>query len=501
MQQVFPPSHDPFTHPDWLPKLKNYPHFDAPIPLRKIPSIVKNTAIVASNQFFPFLFYYEEPPKFGRTKAKPRKIRFAARKDSYILSYYRYLLSQKYEEKLKLENLHSSVIAYRKVPCENGKGNKCNIHFARDAFAEIINRQNCYAVALDISSYFENIDHQHLYKLWCDLISFQDLPPDHMNVYKNITRYAEVDFEKVCNILGYKDSVVIDGVKKYGFKDISREDFYNDKEYRQLCSPKIFREKIVGAKIIHNNTNNFGIPQGSPISDLLANLNLLNFDREIASHANTHSIYYRRYSDDILLILPKNENLLKETLSLVSKTLKSSGEQLKIKETKTVAKDFHLKDGALKCKSVAFINDDKSDKFEYLGFSFNGKVVRIKDSTMHRFYRKATFSLRSKMRIHVRRYADKSLDQLRGMINFSTLYQKYGNIKDFELIDFSTPQGKKKLTFISYAKKSLNIMKGIPSEIDEQVKHHKSFIKKTLEEELLNARAQHKRKLKKKEQK
>ena len=86
---------------------------------------------------------------------------------------------------------------------------------------------------------------------------------------------------------------------------------------KQLCSPKDFREKIVGNGIDYKtiikknpyilNNEYRGIPQGSPISDIIANMYMLDFDQAVKNLSDKRDWYYRRYSDDILLIVPANE--------------------------------------------------------------------------------------------------------------------------------------------------------------------------------------------------
>ena len=95
-------------------------------------------------------------------KQKTRELRYAARRDAYIFAYYRFRLSIAYEATLKDWDLADKVLAYRKIPDPAGKGGKCNIHFARDAFLKIQELETCCAIALDISDYFESLDHETL---------------------------------------------------------------------------------------------------------------------------------------------------------------------------------------------------------------------------------------------------------------------------------------------------------------------------------------------------
>jgi len=71
----------------------------------------------------------------------------------------------------------------------------------------------------------------------------------------------------------------------------------------QLCSIADFRSKIASPKgAIWTNPDEFGIPQGAPISDLIANFYLLDFDQALHSYVQTINGVYRCYCDDILII-------------------------------------------------------------------------------------------------------------------------------------------------------------------------------------------------------
>ena len=86
---------------EWEPKLKGYPHFDAPISEAAAIDLVKNPDLVKHHKFLPFLSYSSLTKKFGDKKPKERLIRYGARKDAYIFSYYRKLLMDCYDPILK----------------------------------------------------------------------------------------------------------------------------------------------------------------------------------------------------------------------------------------------------------------------------------------------------------------------------------------------------------------------------------------------------------------
>lgn len=66
-----------------------------------------------------------------------------------------------------------------------------------------------------------------------------------------------------------------------------------------------------------------GIPQGIGISTLLSNIYMLPFDREISAFVNQHGGLYRRYCDDIMIIIPHDSELKDETISLLKERFHS----------------------------------------------------------------------------------------------------------------------------------------------------------------------------------
>ncbi len=362
-----------FLMSTWKPdsdSLKWYPHFDQPLPLEEILAIIGDPRRVASNAFFPFISYdivWQPFRKTGQPKVKKsRAIRYASRRDSYIFSAYRHILSEKYERLLKNRELEDRVIAYRKIPSEDGRG-KCNIHFARDAFDAIGRIGNCCAVALDISKFFESIDHEALRERWCALIGLPRLPPDHYTVFKAITKYAVVDRKEVYKRLAYY------GPKKNGVEGFLLP-FY--KMPKQLCSPKHFRLKIAGSakysRLIQKNDHPFGIPQGAPISDLLANLYLLDFDHVMRNYATSRGGVYYRYSDDILIVLPGDGRAGQGARAFAKHQIEKLGPGLKIKPQKTLSVKFVRDDDA---QNYECMGDQRKNGLEYLGFRFDGKRI------------------------------------------------------------------------------------------------------------------------------
>jgi len=171
--------------------LKHYPHFDRRLSVDEAKKIISDPSRVASNKFYPFFLYtqkwqpFRNPENKGqKPDPKTRPIRYSSRRDAYIFTHYRRLLAREYESKLLELGIENCPIAYRKIKKLGGSG-KCNIDFAKDAFDEIEKQKDCVAVALDIKSYFESLNHEKIKQIWCQLLDVEKLPP-------TILRYSKI---------------------------------------------------------------------------------------------------------------------------------------------------------------------------------------------------------------------------------------------------------------------------------------------------------------------
>jgi Reverse transcriptase (RNA-dependent DNA polymerase) len=467
-------------------KLKRYPHFDSDITAAEAEVLAQNPETVASHSFYPFIRYIERWNKWAekglKGKSKERPIRYAARRDSYILSYYRYLLSARYEPILKNFDLGDVVLAYRRITDDQSGRGKCNIHFARDAFQKIISLGHCSVVALDISSYFESLDHTLLKAKWEMLLGVNRLPDDHYHVYRSITKYAFVDKMDVYERLGFygdkidpKSGRTNKGFLK-SFTDIPRP---------QICSPAEFREKIAGGgsqkSIIQSHDKAFGIPQGSPISDLLANLYLLDFDKEMSAEARRLGGQYSRYSDDILIIIPGTGSDGEAAMKFAQNYITKYGKQIKIKDEKSYIYEFSPdSDGGLNFSRVLGNEGQGKNGLEYLGFRFDGKKIYIKDSTLSNLWRKVTRKAMKEAVVAAKRYPDKSSADIRKFINYEKLMKEFGRVEDFD----DKSDDVRNWTFWTYASRAQEVFGDLGKPIAGQLKRHKLVIRNKVNEAL-----------------
>lgn len=435
--------------------LKHYPHFDAPITLKEIRQLVTVPQRVATNSFYPFFLYEESwQPYRSMDAAKPdkktRPIRYGARRDAYIFAFYRRKLSRLYEARLREMGIENCPIAYRQVLKPGRGGGKCNIDFAKDAFDEIDRLGDCVAVALDIKGYFENLDHKRIKNIWCDLLGVDELPPDHYAVFKNITKYRYVDQRSVYSRLGYFGMRERNGNMVPGFLTPYRD------MPKQLCSNEDFRAKICGGdpkygpSLVQKNILLHGIPQGAPISDLIANFYMLEFDAVMAEYARARGERYMRYSDDILLILPGVNSEARAAIEFATAEMRKHGPELRIKDAKTCVAQFQRAPGGLQFHHLKQRPDEAAKNgFEYLGFRYDGRRVYVRDSTISRFYSKVAGAAKRDGRRHVESNSAMDVGELIGSFDYPLFSQRFSKVKKSNLTSDC-----RSWTFYSYLKRS-----------------------------------------------
>lgn len=346
---------------------KWYKHFDLPCSLAS-PSInayVCNPKFVAQHAYYPFIhktLVQRKAKKGVRGKIvlveKLREIFFCSHKDRCIYQRYSFLLSQKYEKYLKKHSLAHVAIAYRST-------GKNNIYYSKLAFDNIERYDKCLVFVSDFTSFFDNIDHKilkdNIRKIWFeDNNTKESLPEDIYSIYKQITRYSYINFEDIEPIL------TKNGIDK------------DERFYLRNLKFDSFKEQV------RKNKHPYGIPQGSPISAVLSNIYLSEFDRNLHNIiSNQINGMYMRYSDDILIVVP----------------VKSIQEAQFFQQRILPYFDIH--------KHIAHINPQKTHSFyysdhkfidlnsnsrshlDYLGFVFDGKSRYVRPKSIGKYLYKS----------------------------------------------------------------------------------------------------------------
>ena len=377
---------------------RSYLHFDLPISFKKASKIVKNSSIVEKHSFLPFITFDIKSSKYQlnietKRKEKVEKIRnisYSSHIDGHIYSYYSLVLSKCYESKLIEKSLSDNILAFRKL-------GKSNIDFAKQAFDDIENNEESSIIALDFSKFFDTLDHEILKEQWCQVLNVKVLPKDHYKVFKSITKFSRVNRDDV-----------------YKYFTISKNNPKTNNR-KKICSIKEFRDNVRGKKLIITNLDNKGIPQGSPISALLSNIYMIDFDEIIKNYVDTFNGKYYRYCDDILIIAPLNrKDEVEKFVSDESKKLKIS-----LNPDKTEKSEFKYIKGKLKL--------DKP--IQYLGFVFNGEEIFIRPSSIARYYQKMkkSVSIAKKSRDKINIIRVKNSEKSKKLYK-RKLYEKYSHL-------------------------------------------------------------------------
>lgn len=392
---------------DWF-KDRGYPHFSNKTPIsvrKKIEYYVSNPQKVARHSFSPLIFKeikqrryklsdFNDVLKRSHKKfkngefvsnTKIREILYATHIDAHVFSYYaQQLITPKYEAYLKTKPLLSnSITAYRQIETDDKLKFKNNVHFAKDVFDEIKRRENCIALVLDIENFFPTLNHKKLKLAWAKILGYKTLPKDHYNLFKASTRFSYVKLNDLKTKNGHFDEKELSKHKKNG-----KHTFFEN--INELLDSDIIIHKN---QKLNKNKELRGIPQGLPISALLANIYMLAFDEAIIKELTLeHNVFYRRYSDDIVVLCKENQiDLIEE---FIVKEIEKI--ELKISIEKKEVTLFKINKNRLQSYKINENNLIENIPLNYLGFEFYGYRTLIKSKNLAQFYREMKMAVKRK---------------------------------------------------------------------------------------------------------
>lgn len=349
---------------------------------------------------------------------KKRPIRMCSNRDTLVFAHYSRKLGELYEKYIGDLGFSECVLAYRSTPLVEINGVKSSfrtIPAVHDVVQYVRKHNNkCVALAFDMSSFFDCIDHRNLKEEWKKVLGVDELPKDHYNIFKALTRYCFVEHSEIEEYAKYlenlengenADAGKTTSVKAAAVAAGDTDDEENSADRERISLRKYFsrssdfrkfrkwysqNKEYVAHKNFHNNPGlkdkdaSYGIPQGLSICAVLSNIYMIPFDRAVSTYAKRRGYLYRRYCDDIMLVGDIDHDDIMKVYKFISKEIGKRGRKLKLHP---FIQDFY--NPYSKSQIYDFSSPDiKRLPMQYLGFYFDGSEVRIREGSIAGFYRK-----------------------------------------------------------------------------------------------------------------
>ena len=362
---------------------------------------------------------------YAKKKLKERKIYYCAHMDRYIYQHYAHILGLKYNEYMLKNNIDKCSGAYR---IERGK---CNIDYSYDAFEFIKNKKNATIIIGDFTNFFDNLDHNKLKKR-IEIILDSKIDDNMYKVLKSIMKFKYIKLEDLYDYFTQKNKK---RSEKYFIRKLER--IMDIDEFKEFIKKKNTKN---GEPYLRQNKEKYGIVQGSPMSGLLANIYMIEFDKKMNNIAKENRGMYLRYSDDFILVLENFEPKKTKTLYNEIQTIVNQAGQITLEPKKTNI--YKYNESEVKCVNKIIIDTENvPDIINFLGFSFDGKKITIRSKTVTKYI--------YKMDRKIKKYIKGD-----NKITLKTIYNKFSTQGE-NIVNKKGNKG----NFITYVKRASNVFK------------------------------------------
>lgn len=363
-----------------------YTQFDSAYPsvekaLATLELFNADSQLVCSHQFLPVVLreqkflkmYYNKDTKKLNFLSKVRPIVEVGHTDSLIFSLYAAKLSQAYEERVNQLGIELVATAYR-------RGLGSNIEASKAVIDRVVGMNDCWIIKSDFVGFFDHLNHRLLKQAVSDLVGEKDetspesksqLKQDWYAVIRSLTKHRHIAASNI------PDRMLA----------------YAKVHKRYVARVREIDYAVRSGELVVSAQHQVGIPQGTSMSAVLANVYMIGFDKKLYELTTSLGGLYRRYSDDFVLVLPGT--LSTERVKMIKQQVVNLAHvctclKLDNKKTKILRYQFAT-------KQIKKLREDGSlseSVFDYLGFIFDGRHVSLRSRGIFKFTYKARSSIR-----------------------------------------------------------------------------------------------------------
>lgn len=377
----------------------SYAHFDHRVSFAEAQTKILDSEYVSDHAFYPLISNEIITVRYrgGKRSYKVRNIAYASHFDHRVFQYYSYLWSDLYNKRAIAEEFNEVAVAYRSsLSSDSAVTAGSNISSAKKAFDYIREQDSAFVLTGDFESFFDNLNHVYLMRSLRSLFPNGRLPDDHYQVIKNILHYSCWPIVDLAARHGLPWPV-IDLTSEKTISDEAIElRFKSIRELNKLdvILPKAEflanKSKIITRPWVQDGSA-LGIPQGLAASGVLANIYMADIDMKVRLAVERVGGLYLRYCDDFIIAVPKSGfDALVEAINLMADV-----DSVKLQPEKTKA--FRVDSSGVAQLDFESVRTGKvhsysgahpAQKVSFLGFDFDGCVVRLRQSTVGRYHKR-----------------------------------------------------------------------------------------------------------------